>query len=165
MASHKTATSSNEVTASVQQALRDAEAAGASGFVQAIDRLAEQIGAHGDVRAVFGAPVTQQGVTVIPVARVIGGFGAGSGHGPPQAPAGSGGIGGGGGFVAMPVGFIEIDRTGARFRHVASSPELLGDTTALALRWARRGLEGILSALRGRATASRRHAEASDPKP
>jgi uncharacterized spore protein YtfJ len=102
-------------------ALIEAErAAAAAPFVRAIEQLAGQIGARADARAVFAPPVTRDGVTVIPAARVFGGYGVGSSSGAsnelgdPRAI----GMGGGGGFAAMPIGFIEIDRSGARFRRL-----------------------------------------------
>ena len=99
--------------------------------LRAFDRLASHIGGRADARAIFAPPVTKDGVTVIPVARVFGGFGFGAGAGAAPAPAPDAegdqlsagqGMGGGGGFSASPVGFIEIDRDGARFRRI--------DTTA-----------------------------------
>jgi uncharacterized spore protein YtfJ len=55
------------------------------------------------VRRAFGEPIERDGVTLVPVARVIGGsgYGHGEGEGPCQsgdATATSGGSGGGGGF-------------------------------------------------------------------
>ncbi|MGW0820304.1 spore germination protein GerW family protein [Streptomyces sp. NPDC002845] len=55
--------------------------------------------------AVFGEPVTRDGITVIPVARI--GFGGGAGRETGAAKTGDGG-GGGGGAGAQPLGFIEI---------------------------------------------------------
>jgi uncharacterized spore protein YtfJ len=69
----------------------------------------------------YGEPITADGITIIPVARVMMGFGAGGGVGEAEhsgngeeAPAPVGGGGGGGGLV-QPLGFIEIDSTGARW--------------------------------------------------
>ena len=71
------------------------------------DRLSAQVA--------YGEPITTDGVTVIPVARVMLGFGAGGGVGEPTlsdngedgvAPVGGGG---GGGGLVQPLGFIEID--------------------------------------------------------
>ena len=70
----------------------------------------------------YGEPVTSEGVTVIPVARVMLGFGAGGGVGEPKQSSGNGetaqapvGGGGGGGGMVQPLGFIEIDSSGARW--------------------------------------------------
>ncbi len=70
----------------------------------------------------YGEPVVRDGVTVIPVARVMLGYGAGGGVGESRhgengedAPSavGSGGAGGG---VVQPVGFIEVTQAGARWQ-------------------------------------------------
>jgi uncharacterized spore protein YtfJ len=64
-------------------------------------------------KTVYGEPISVNGRTVIPVARVRCGFGGGSGRdGHDQEREGGGG---GGGFVARPVGFVEIDGDAARF--------------------------------------------------
>ena len=65
------------------------------------------------VRRVFGEPITADGVTVIPAARITGGGGAGSGTGDPngQRPTGSG-SGGGYGLGVVPAGaFVLRDGT------------------------------------------------------
>ena len=79
--------------------------------------IAERLTAH----TAYGEPVTANGVTVIPVARVALGFGAGGGVGEAkpsgdgeEAPPPSGG-GGGAGGVVQPIGFIEVSGTGARW--------------------------------------------------
>ena len=103
-------------------------------FVRAFERVARQIGAQADARAVFANPVTKDGVTVIPVARVMGGFGAGA----TQEPSSAGGMGGAGGFGAHPVGFIEIDRDGARFRRIDAPVESWFDAASVGVEIARR---------------------------
>ncbi len=91
----------------------------------------------------YGEPVTADGVTVIPVARVMMGFGAGggvgeakhSGDGEEAAPAPVGG-GGGAGGVVQPLGFIEISAGGARWVPLdppTSEVVLRGLTIAVAL--------------------------------
>ncbi|MBQ1090454.1 sporulation protein [Streptomyces sp. B93] len=80
--------------------------------VTLLERLADKLGGRASVTAVYGEPVTAQGVTVIPVAEVGFGFGAGAGRevGKDRTgkdKSGEGG-GGGGGAAARPVGFIEI---------------------------------------------------------
>lgn len=73
----------------------------------------------------YGEPVTNDGVTVIPVARVILGFGAGAGVGDGGRHNGGGGAGGGGGGGGgvMPLGFIEVTAAGARW--VPQEPPLV----------------------------------------
>jgi uncharacterized spore protein YtfJ len=73
-----------------------------------------QVGAS--VRNVYGDPVSLGGRTVIPIARVSYGFGAGGGlGGRAEAPAERRGSGGGAGMSARPVGALEITETGTRF--------------------------------------------------
>ena len=75
------------------------------------------------VSTVYGAPIEAHGRTLIPVARVAYGFGAG--HGPlrifgtaasggsPDEESSGGGLGGG--ASARPVGVVELGPDGARF--------------------------------------------------
>lgn len=72
-----------------------------------IDTVGSRVrdGAH--VRSAFGDPVSSGEVTIVPVALTFGGFGAGGG------PHGEGG--GGGGMSAVPLGFVEVRPTGARY--------------------------------------------------
>lgn len=132
--------------------LRETQTASTLRLGQTLDRLASQIGAHADVRSVFGEPMTQHGVTIIPVARVVAGFGAGAGGGgetSPESSAGAG-AGAGGGFVASPVGFIEIDQNGARF-HTLEGP--LGQWSGpadLLLRALGGGVRALVAAVRKR---------------
>lgn len=83
-----------------------------------LERMADLVGARATVQAVFGEPVVQGSVTVIPIARVRWGFGGGGGRadGPPSGPAS--GSGGGGGVAAEPVGYLEIGPDGATFRQI-----------------------------------------------
>jgi uncharacterized spore protein YtfJ len=80
-----------------------------------------------NVNSVFGAPIKEGEVTIIPVARVSYMFGAGAGYGRgpgesegkgEEEAAGSGegaGSGGGGAGMARPVGYIRIGADGAAF--------------------------------------------------
>lgn len=73
-----------------------------------------QVGAS--VRNVYGDPVNVGGRTVISIARVSYGFGAGGGVGASkEAEPKRGGRGGGAGTSARPVGALEITETGTRF--------------------------------------------------
>ena len=68
-----------------------------------IERLGHLINVHASAKQVFADPVERDGVTIIPVAKMQWGFGAGA--------LGSGVLergGGGGGVRATPAGFIEI---------------------------------------------------------
>jgi uncharacterized spore protein YtfJ len=97
---------------------------------------------------VFGQPIRQRDVTVVPVARVRWGFGGGGGRAdePPAGPAA--GSGGGGGVAADPLGYLEITADGATFRKIGDdlpSPAFLlaaGITAALLIRAVGRVLRG-----------------------
>ena len=69
--------------------------------------LVDQAGA----KTVYAAPVSTEGRTIVPVARVRCGFGGGSGKNEGQGEGG----GGGGGFTAAPSGYIEISAAGTKF--------------------------------------------------
>ena len=64
------------------------------------------------VKTVYGDPISGEGRTIVPAARVRCGFGGGSGK--KSGEKGDGG-GGGGGFVSKPVGYIEVSAQGTRF--------------------------------------------------
>ncbi len=68
--------------------------------VQAIREMVENTTAE----KVYGSPITQDGVTVLPVAKVSGGGGGGSGTGPGEEGHEAGGTGGGLGLTAKPLG-------------------------------------------------------------
>lgn len=57
---------------------------------------------------VFGTPISQDGIIVLPVAKVSGGAGGGSGKGPAESGQEAGGIGGGVGLSAKPLGVFVI---------------------------------------------------------
>jgi hypothetical protein len=74
-------------------------------------RLAETLTSNG-IRSVYGDPVELDGITLIPVALVQYGFGAGSMGGDQDTGAG----GGGGGGYSIPLGAYVRDRNGLHFR-------------------------------------------------
>jgi|SRR5579884_2264551 len=81
--------------------------------------LTDRLHASADVQKVYGAPISAEGRTIIPVARVGYGFGGGSGSATKKLteslqPAGEGG-GGGGGIFVMPVGVFDVSAQGTRF--------------------------------------------------
>jgi uncharacterized spore protein YtfJ len=85
---------------------------------ETLDALAERLQTTG-VRTVFGEPISAEGRTIIPVARVAYGFGSGGGvstadseHSPGDRQSGAGG---GGGVRAVPAGVVEITGDQARF--------------------------------------------------
>jgi uncharacterized spore protein YtfJ len=65
-------------------------------------------------KIVYGDPVTAEGRTVVPVARIAYGFGVGQGKGDERG-------GGGGGMRGKPVGVIEITAGGTRFIPIGPS--------------------------------------------
>lgn len=86
-----------------------------------------------NVKTVFGEPITAAGKTIIPVARVRYGFGAGMGQGPTRRPGGEEssehhlgqGGGGGAGMTVKPVGVVEINESSTRFIPIHSRTKLL----------------------------------------
>ena len=75
--------------------------------------VVERLQRSASVETVYGEPVESDSRTVVPVARVVYGFGGGGGNAtePDSAP----GFGGGGGLVATPVGALEVTETTTRF--------------------------------------------------
>lgn len=75
-------------------------------------KLAETISSSG-IKSVYGEPIVVDGTTIVPVAAVQFGFGAGDagGGGEEDAPGGAGG-----GGMAVPFGAYISDETGVRFR-------------------------------------------------
>jgi uncharacterized spore protein YtfJ len=93
-----------------------------------------------NIKHVYGEPVQRGDTTVIPVAQIAYGFGAGGGRGPGGAPATrpdetpsidtsrpeAQGAGGGGGVRMTPVGALEIGPQGTRFVEFRPVARLLG---------------------------------------
>ena len=78
---------------------------------EVVQSLAERFGASARASTVFGDPVERDGVTVIPVAKAVWGFGGGGG-----GDADREGGGAGGGMAVRPAGFIEVRGDGASFK-------------------------------------------------
>ena len=82
--------------------------------------LQEKMSSAAHVKTVFGEPISAEGKTIIPVARVRWGFGSGFGKGPSKGQdasemhLGQGG-GGGGGVQVTPIGVVEVSAAGTRF--------------------------------------------------
>jgi uncharacterized spore protein YtfJ len=102
------------------------------------------------IHHVYGEPVHHNGTTVIPVAQVAYGFGAGGGRGPNRTRKNASddgppdknttseaeGAGGGGGVRMTPVGALEIGPQGTRFIHFHSlTPWLGGGALGLVAGW------------------------------
>ncbi|MFE0251014.1 spore germination protein GerW family protein [Streptomyces sp. NPDC059010] len=95
----------------------DTDVTAANASVTLLERLAEKLGGRASVTAVYGEPVTADGVTVIPVAKVGFGFGGGAGRAVEGTKLGDGG-GGGGGVEAKPLGYIEIRDGNATYKPI-----------------------------------------------
>jgi uncharacterized spore protein YtfJ len=83
-----------------------------SSAVQILHSIGERFQAGGTVKNVFGDPIVIEGKTIIPVACVKYGFGAGGGGSTSQEHSGGGG---GGGLRTEPVGVVEITASETRF--------------------------------------------------
>lgn len=77
-----------------------------------ISSLGEGLQKSANIKTVYGDPVSAEGKTVIPVAKIAYGFGGGSGTSEKGREEGQGG---GAGFAAKPVGVVEITPEGTRF--------------------------------------------------
>jgi uncharacterized spore protein YtfJ len=78
--------------------------------------LADRFSTTGKVQSVFGEPIEAHGRTIIPVARVQYGLGAGGGgENKSNAEGTAGGAGGGGGVKVTPIGVIEVSDAGTHF--------------------------------------------------
>jgi uncharacterized spore protein YtfJ len=80
--------------------------------LQTIREVMEQVG----VGRVFGAPINQDGLTVVPVAKIGGGGGAGGGSEPAAGEEDASGAGGGFGLTAKPLGVFVIGGGKVRWR-------------------------------------------------
>jgi uncharacterized spore protein YtfJ len=106
------------------------------------------------VKRVFGEPIERDGTTVVPVARVMGGSGFGSGWqpnaheaGPEAAGEAVGGTGAGYGLWATPAG-VYVIRAGEVRWQPAVSPERIMLTVGLAAFLVSLGVRGIVRVLR-----------------
>lgn len=84
------------------------------------------------MKTVYGEPIVAGGKTIIPVATIAYGFGAGSGtatkgetEGREEGKAAGGG-GGGGGVCARPLGVVEITKEETKFIPIDEKNKLLG---------------------------------------
>ena len=83
--------------------------------------ISERLQTTATVETAYGEPIVADGKTIVPVARVRYGFGAGGGRAPETLTDGeehgepAEGGGGGGGVEVSPVGFIEITPTETRY--------------------------------------------------
>lgn len=91
-----------------------------------LQSLKEGILSQASVKSIYGEPVSAQGRTVIPVAKVAYGYGGGAGTGGVGQNSARGEGGGGGGAVrAIPVGVIEISNGQTRFVPISDRKKLM----------------------------------------
>jgi uncharacterized spore protein YtfJ len=112
-----------------------------------IDGAVEHLQTSASVKTVYGDPIVAEGKTVIPVAKVAYGFGAGHGSGTHdkktlagKVPVEGEGEGAGGGVAARPVGVVEITEEGTRFVQFGAPKKvmitaLIGTGIGLGLGW------------------------------
>ncbi len=92
-----------------------------NGPVEILRTLGDRFQASANVKSVFGDPITVGDKTVVPVAKIRYGLGAGGGgishesSSGPDVPSGKSAGGGGGGIIATPKGVLEISPAGTRF--------------------------------------------------
>ncbi|MBV8631710.1 MAG: hypothetical protein JOZ83_12340 [Silvibacterium sp.] len=114
------------------------------GSAALLQSLKESVLSGAGVNAVYGQPISAQGKTVIPVAKLMYCYGAGAGTGGlgNSSTQGEGG-GGGAGVRAIPVGVIEVSDKETRFIPITSRKKLagaiaLGTLAGVFLGWRRR---------------------------
>jgi len=96
-----------------------------------LQSLKESILSQANVKAIYGDPISANGKTVVPVAKIMYAYGAGAGTGGMgDASAKGEGGGGGGGVRAVPVGVIEISDHQTSFVPITSRKKLTGAVLA-----------------------------------
>ncbi len=97
------------------------------GGLNLLQSLHDNLATRAQVKSVFGDPVTAEGKTIVPVAKVAYVFGGGSGTGGVGETHARGEGGGGGGVVrVIPVGAIEISSQPTRFVAISDRKKLGG---------------------------------------
>jgi uncharacterized spore protein YtfJ len=114
------------------------------GSVALLQSLKDSIVGQAGVKTIFGEPISAQGKTAIPVAKLIYGYGGGAGTGGVGNSSAQGeGGGGGAGVYAVPVGVIEVSERRTRFIPITSRKKLAGAVLAgvflgISLGWRKR---------------------------
>jgi uncharacterized spore protein YtfJ len=96
------------------------------GSLALLQSLKESIVGHAGVQTIYGEPISANGKTIIPVAKVMYGYGGGAGTGGLRETSRGEGGGGGGGVVAMPVGVIEVSDERTRFIATNDRKKIIG---------------------------------------
>ena len=109
--------------------------------------ISDRIGSAATVDTVFGEPRVLHDRAIIPVAMVVGGFGAGGGECTMPSEEGhhGNGSGGGGGFAVRPLAFLEVTNERTKLipvldvtRVILASIGLLGGTLFMLAKMSRR---------------------------
>ena len=97
------------------------------GSLALLQSLKESVLDQANVKAIYGVPISAHEKTIIPVARIMYGYGAGAVTGGvgDTSTRGEGG-GGGGGVRAVPVGVIEVSNQQTRFVPITDRRKLTG---------------------------------------
>lgn len=131
--------------------------------MQAVFEKLEKVTQEVNVNAVFGKPEKVGDYTIIPVASVMYGLGAGAGSGPASqglaegsaepAPEGesevAGGAGGGAGAKARPIAYIEVGPEGTRVRPIMDEQKVALAGILMCI-WAIGWVGAVLKAIFGR---------------
>jgi uncharacterized spore protein YtfJ len=86
-----------------------------------LERIVEKLGVHARSASAYSEPISKDGVTIVPVAKVRWGFGGGGGT---KEGAQQGG-GGGGGMRVTPVGYIELKDGHSEFKPIRDAASLV----------------------------------------
>ena len=99
--------------------------------VSLLQTMHDSLASRAQVKSVFGDPISAEGKTIVPVAKVAYMFGGGSGTGGVGEQSARGEGGGGGGAVRVrPVGVIEISQQPTRFVPISDRKKLAGAVLA-----------------------------------
>ena len=102
--------------------------------------IGERFQTTASVKSIYGEPITAEGKTIIPVAKVRYGFGGGSGtaatdssseDGERPLPSEGGGVGGG--VEVIPVGFIKVTPDETRYVSFENTRRMMKALTLLSL--------------------------------
>lgn len=84
--------------------------------------IGEVLSGAARVETIYGDPIVQGDITVVPVAKARWGFGGGRGLRPSANGGAREGMGGGGGLRVDPVGIVVIRGDEAEFRPIKTEP-------------------------------------------
>jgi uncharacterized spore protein YtfJ len=79
-----------------------------------LERMVEKLGVHARSASAYSEPISKDGVTIVPVAKIRWGFGGGGGAKDRTERGG----GGGGGMRVTPVGYIEVKDGRSEFKPI-----------------------------------------------